>query len=280
MNSERLRRALCQIVGFQVCSNIVPYIRVLNIFYWQMAVTRFMGCNLVFVSPLWNSGSVFSGLFPTARHLRPSNRNDFSNMFNKIHFRGIQRVQYPISLKSKNIHPVRWWYHHPTNIEQASTKSRWNSIINDQSSAPTDNMITPTVCVTFGPVNIISWICIGIFPNCLVRYSEHKIYSHMTDTVESVLRDHCHDWPPVLKDHIYSWQWSHISIQMNLSLKTACIDRPYFLWTMELGLSRQVLLYDQATSSWANESKSCDILSYIVYTCYTGNRSHSQPSRY
>ncbi len=61
-------------------------------------------------------------------------------------------------------------------------------------------------------------------------------------TVKPVLRDHCHERPPVLKNHI-------LAEGCAFQCKSTCYQRPrdlssetIFLWTMG-GLSRQVLLY-------------------------------------
>ncbi len=61
-------------------------------------------------------------------------------------------------------------------------------------------------------------------------------------TVEPVLRDNCHERPPVLKDQIFLAEGPIFSIQLNLSPKTTCLEKPHFhgQWG---GLSRQVLLY-------------------------------------
>ncbi len=49
------------------------------------------------------------------------------------------------------------------------------------------------------------------------------------DTLKPVLKDHCHERPPVLKDHAYiPGKRSHISMQMKLSPKPTCLERPYF----------------------------------------------------
>ncbi len=59
--------------------------------------------------------------------------------------------------------------------------------------------------------------------------------------MKPVLRDHCHERPPVLKDH-NPGRRSYISMQLNLSPKSTCLERPYFYGQWG-GLSRQVLMY-------------------------------------
>ena len=79
------------------------------------------------------------------------------------------------------------------------------------------------------------------FPLQCRRGNSHVLLEFCT--VEPVLRDHCHERPPVLKDQIFLAEGPIFSIQLNLSPKTTCLERPHFhcQWG---GLSRQVLLYN------------------------------------
>ncbi len=64
---------------------------------------------------------------------------------------------------------------------------------------------------------------------------------NVVDTVKPALRDHCYETTCLERSDIPGRR-SYISIELNLSPKTTCLERPhiYGLWT---GLSRRVLLY-------------------------------------
>ncbi len=60
--------------------------------------------------------------------------------------------------------------------------------------------------------------------------------------MKPVLRDHCHERPTVLP--LVLVRKFHISVEMNLSPKTTCLEGLYFYGQWG-GLSRQVLLYSE-----------------------------------
>ena len=96
---------------------------------------------------------------------------------------------------------------------------------------------------------MISWTSVPVhmlsFPYLKTVYQ----YKHLQPPIECinvkpVLRDHCHERPPISYQEIphISGRRCYISIQLNLSPKTTCLQRPLFYFQRG-GLSRQVLLY-------------------------------------
>ncbi len=78
--------------------------------------------------------------------------------------------------------------------------------------------------------------------NLAVRFSLNIIVSLWKvpiDTVKPVLRDHCHERPPVFKDQIFMAEKSFGLMQLTLSPKTTCLERPYFYgqwgWSYKTG---------------------------------------------
>ncbi len=54
----------------------------------------------------------------------------------------------------------------------------------------------------------------------------HHVIVYM---LKHVLRDHCHEKPYVLKEHIYLAEGPTFQCKLNLSSKTTCLERPYFV---------------------------------------------------
>ncbi len=67
------------------------------------------------------------------------------------------------------------------------------------------------------------------------------MFARNNSTVKPVLRDHCHERPPVLTDHTFLAEAPTFQ-HNNLSPETTCLDRLHVCGQWG-GLLRQVLLY-------------------------------------
>ncbi len=116
-----------------------------------------------------------------------------------------------------------WWsLNRGTTVSRADAAHIVGSVLNDQAIGHKK-----------GSLNIMN--ISGLWRHVQLHWN---VGPSASNTVKPVLRDHCHERPPVLKDQIFLAKRYYISMSLNLPPKTTCLQSPHLHGPWD-GLPRQ-----------------------------------------